>query len=204
VVLAAGAGRRFGGSKLLARLDGRTLIQWAVANALDTPIDHCFVVIGSDGSAVETSARLGVPDDPRLRFIVANDAAEGLSASLNAGIRALPEDSLGALIFLGDMPQVHPRHGIALARVLRAGAPCAEIIYCGRPAHPVAISANLYPVLLSLEGDSGARRILDRHGAIRLFTNDVGTVVDIDVPADLDRLRAELPFRLTKFNGENA
>jgi molybdenum cofactor cytidylyltransferase len=191
LVLAAGAGLRFGGGKLVAIHRGRPLIDWAVAAALATPVAGVHVVLGAQAAAVR--AALSDRGDPRLAFVPCPDWADGLAASLRRGVAALPPETRALLIFLGDMPDVDP--GLArrlLDRVL-AGAPAAMPVHRGRPAHPVAVAGAHLSGLMHLSGDRGARAYLDRIGAVEVATDDPGSVFDIDTPDELDRSPGAMP-----------
>jgi molybdenum cofactor cytidylyltransferase len=123
----------------------------------------------------------------RLRIVHAANYAEGMAHSLRAGIAGLPADAAGAFIFLGDMPRV-PREILApMAGAVRAGAPAAAPVFDGRRGNPVLIGRGLFPDLLALAGDAGARRILDELGdrlALVEAPTD-GVLFDVDRPADL-------------------
>ena len=187
LVLAAGAGRRFGGRKLLARWRGRPLIEWSVAAALASGVDAVTVVLGAD--AVETAACLPAS----VGSVVCDDWAEGMAASLRCGILALPAATSAVAIFLGDMPAVSPVLARHLLDAVKAGAPAAIASFEGTPAHPVAISAAAFPLLLALQGDRGARReLLSLAGTTIIATDCASSIFDIDVPSDLmasDKLR---------------
>src|SRR3954451_23383398 len=103
VVLAAGSARRFGGGKLTAPWRDGVLLDGALAAAFAAPVRSVTVVTGADAAAVEAAARAfasraGAAE--RLRIVDARDHAEGLAASLRAGIASLPLDADGAFIFL--------------------------------------------------------------------------------------------------------
>src|SRR5258708_8916546 len=100
VVLAAGAGSRFGGGKLLAAWDAGVLLEGALAAAFAAPVRTVTVGIGADAPAVAAAAR---DFDPRTLVVHAADYAEGMGASLRTGIASLPADAAGAFVFLGDM-----------------------------------------------------------------------------------------------------
>ncbi|HJQ17381.1 MAG TPA: nucleotidyltransferase family protein [Allosphingosinicella sp.] len=187
VVLAAGAGSRFGGGKLCADWNGRPLIAAAVAAALATPVEAVHVVVGADASEVRQC--LAGSGDPRLSFVLCPDWAEGISASLRAGIDSLPRDTRAVIVFLGDMPMVSADLAARLLEGVLSGAPAAIAVCEDRPAHPVAIGAAVFPRLRLLEGDQGARRLLEAlPGVMRVPTTDTGSVADVDTVADLDAL----------------
>lgn len=185
LLLAAGAGSRFGGRKLLAPWRGEPLICATARRVLAAPLDAVVCVTGCDAPEVEAALR-GL-SDRRLCIVRAPDWALGLSASLRRGIMALPPGSLGAVVFLGDMPRVPAGAAARLVAALSGGAPAAELVHAGHPANPVAFSAALFPALMALRGDAGGRRILPgRAGVVRLETDDPGAVFDIDRVEDLD------------------
>ncbi len=184
VVLAAGAGSRYGGGKLVADWAGRPLVTAAVTTALATAVDEVVVVTGCDRAKVE--AALAPLAGPRLRLAVADDWANGLSASLKAGVRALPAGSGGFLLFLGDMPRVPLALAQDVLEALKGGARAAQPWSGDRPAHPVGLSAALFGQVLALEGDTGAASLLrNDNDTVRLMTPNPGAVFDVDHPSDL-------------------
>jgi molybdenum cofactor cytidylyltransferase len=202
VVLAAGSAARFGGGKLTAPYRGRTLVEAAVEAALAAPVEAAVLVVGADAQAVAAAAtRAG---DARLHVVEAADHAEGMAASLRAGIAALPPDAEGVLVFLGDMPEVPSSVLAPLARALAGGAPAAAPVHAGRRGHPAAFSRSLFPVLLALTGDRGARGLLDGLGPalVEVATDDPGVLTDVDTKGDLARLTAQAPGREPRAPGQ--
>jgi molybdenum cofactor cytidylyltransferase len=184
VVLAAGSGSRFGGGKLLAPWRGEPLVMAAVRAALAAPVGGVTVVTGADAEAVGAAARAV---DPRVRVVHAADHAEGMGASLRTGIGSLPDDAAAALVFLGDMPRVPQAVLAPLVAAVAAGAPAAAPVFGGRRGNPVCLAAGLFPQLLALTGDAGARRILDALGERLALVEapDDGVLFDVDRPEDL-------------------
>lgn len=192
VVLAAGSGSRFGGGKLLAPYADGVLLDGALAVAFAAPARSVWVVTGADAGAVGSAARAfadrtGQAD--RLRFVHAADHAEGMGASLRTAIAALPGDAAGAFVFLGDMPRVPAAILPALAEALAAGAPVAAPTWQGRRGNPVLLGRTLFPQLLALTGDQGARAVLQSLGSRLELVQapDDGVLFDIDEPRDLAR-----------------
>jgi len=186
VVLAAGAGRRFGdGGKLLAPFGDDRLIDGALRAALTAPVDEVALVVGARGDAVAAHAQGRWPD-PRLRPVVAPDWAKGLSASLAAGIHAV-EGADAAFVFLGDMPRIPTAVLDPLAEAVRRGAAAAAPWRDGRRGHPVLFSAALFPSLRTLTGDQGGGRLLGELGeaVARVAAPDDGVLFDVDRPDDL-------------------
>jgi molybdenum cofactor cytidylyltransferase len=190
VVLAAGSGVRFGGGKLIAPWRNGVLLDGALAAAFAAPARTVTVVWGADPAVPDAAkafaARAGQTE--QLSLVNAPDHAEGMAATLRAGIASLASDTAGAFVFLGDMPRLPAAVLSKLAAALAAGAPAAAPVFAGRRGHPVLFSAMLFPQLLALTGDEGARAVLQKLGAslATVEAPDEGVLFDIDLPTDMD------------------
>lgn len=188
ILLAAGAGRRFGGGKLTATLAGKPLIAWSLAAALAAPVRTVTAVLGAEAEEVRFAIRSFECD--RLRIIVCPTWSEGIAASLRSGLASLPAEADAALIFLGDMPGVSATVADRLLTAVRNGAPAALPICGDRPAHPVAIAARLFGQCRALEGDQGARNLLRQiDGVVRVAIDASGNADDVDTREELEALR---------------
>jgi molybdenum cofactor cytidylyltransferase len=181
ILLAAGAGTRFGGDKLMHPLpDGRPMAV-AAASALVRALPESVAVVRPGNDALERAlAAAG------LTVTVCADAAEGMGASLAHGIRST-DDAAGWVIALADMPFVKPATIAAVAQKIAAGATLCAPSVGGLRGHPVGLSAAYRSELEALHGDAGARDIL-RRDAARLelvAVDDSGVLRDIDARADL-------------------
>jgi molybdenum cofactor cytidylyltransferase len=190
VVLAAGAGSRFGGAKLTAPWRGGLLIDGALAAAFAAPVRSVTVVTGADPKVAPAARAFAETHGQahRLRVVHAPDHAEGMAAPRRTGIAALPDDTTGAFVFLGDMPLIPPEVPPRLAEALAVGAKAAAPAFESQRGHPVLFSAALFQDLKKLQGDEGARNILKTLGpalAVVESPND-GVLVDIDRPSDLE------------------
>ncbi|PVM89483.1 nucleotidyltransferase family protein [Caulobacter radicis] len=185
IVLAAGAGTRFGGGKLLADYRGRTLLDHALDAALAAPVERVTAVIRPGDSAL--AERIAVRPDPRLRPLLAPDAAEGLGASLRAGARALDPAGDGVFVFLGDMPDVPHDLADVLAARLVEGVRIVAPVHAGRRGHPVLFSRACFADLATLGGDRGAQGLMAAAGeALALVETDAaGVLFDVDRREDL-------------------
>lgn len=183
-MLAAGAGSRFGGRKLLAPYGRGVLLDGALAAAFAAPVRSVTVVTGADAAQVAAAAQAF---DPRIRLVHAADHAEGMGASLRTGVASLPADVGGAFVFLGDMPRVPQAVLAPMAKALFAGAPAAAPVFEARRGNPVLIGRELFPDLLALSGDAGARAVLQGLGArlALIEAPDDGVLFDVDAPGDL-------------------
>ena len=181
LVLAAGSGSRFGGGKLMAPWRGGVLLDGALDAAFAAPVDAVHVVVGAD-LAIGAHARARGAE-----IVEAQDHALGLSASLRAGVAALPEGAAGVLVFLGDMPRVPHAILAPLVEAIASGAVAAVPVFEGMIGNPAALSASLFPQLLALEGDRGARALIESLGeaVVRIPAPDAGILFDVDRPDDL-------------------
>lgn len=184
VVLAAGSASRFGGGKLTAPFEGAPLLHAALAAARAAPAASVVVVTGADAEAVAACAHAF---DPDIRLVHAPGHAEGLAASLRTGVAALPAATRAAFVFLGDMPRVPHAVLAPLAGAVAQGAPAAAPTFQGRRGNPVVLSRALFPQVLALTGDAGARRVLDALGERLALVEapDDGVLFDVDAPGDL-------------------
>ena len=184
VILAAGAGRRFGGGKLLVDLDGKPLLQWAVdAACRSSCLDRVVVVLGADAAVISARINFG-----RAETVLCEQWVEGQAASLRCGVDAArPADWFA--ILLGDMPFVTSEIIGRLMEVARSAQPvpaAARAVWQGHPGHPVLLSSTLAPRLMALRGDVGARSVLAGVDVLEIEFGS-GSYADIDTAADLQR-----------------
>ena len=179
LLLAAGAGRRFGRPKALVELDGEPLVRRALRVLADGGCHPIRVVLGAQADDV----RALLPD-PSLS-VDAPDWASGMGASLRAGLDALP-DAGAVLVHLVDLPRVDAR---IVSRLGALAAPdvVARAAYDGVPGHPVLLGRRWWrDVAASARGDRGARDWLATRHDLRLVEcSDLGSGDDVDTPADL-------------------
>ena len=159
VLLAAGAGTRFGGDKLLARLPDGTPIGVRAGRTLRSAVDRAPAVVRSGDVAL---ARLLEAEG--LDVAVFSQAKDGMGGSLAFGVAAAP-DADGWVIALADMPFVRRETVETVAGALRAGAWIAAPYQRGRRGHPVGFTRALFPELIGLGGDLGARTLLERYAS---------------------------------------
>ncbi|MQA10660.1 MAG: NTP transferase domain-containing protein [Pseudonocardiaceae bacterium] len=184
LLLAAGAGRRFGGPKALAELDGEPLVRRALRGLTGGGCAPVHVVLGA--RADDLRALL-----PREAVAVyAADWAVGMGASLRAGLHSLRDSNVDAvLVHLVDLPGVHAE---IVARLVALGGPevVARAGYHGQPGHPVLLGRRWWQdITASLGGDQGARGWLAGRSDLRMVEcADLGAGGDVDTRSDLDRL----------------
>jgi CTP:molybdopterin cytidylyltransferase MocA len=174
IVLAAGAGTRIGGPKALRRTtDGEPWVARAASLLHLAGCDRVVVVLGA-GAA---EARPLVPD--RAFVTVAPDWADGMSASLRAGLAAATGEA--AVVTLVDLPDLPLP---VVQRVVRSRVRSTDLrqaIFAGRPGHPVLIgAAHWQAVAATVEGDRGARPYLLEFGAEQIECGDLWDGHDVD------------------------
>lgn len=189
-VLAAGAGSRFGAQKLLAPLSGAPLLDRAVASASEAAsIDRVCCVLGADAERIQACAALD-----GSTVVVCEEWRSGLSASLRTAIEELSGCD-AAVVVLGDQPLVGPA---AIDRVVGARGPewlAVRAGYADRPGHPTLIESALFDAVRDLDGDRGARDLLE-DAAVRIVPcDDLGSDRDVDTPADLEAVERLLAVR---------
>jgi molybdenum cofactor cytidylyltransferase len=186
ILMAAGRGRRFdpagGRNKLLQLLPSGEPVVAASARKLLAAVPRVVAVVPpDDGGVAALLAGLG------CEVTVCADADSGMAASLVHAIRvSLRTQAPGAwLVALGDMPHVAPATLAALRDALAAGAPIAVPVHAGRRGNPGGFGRAHLDALLALEGDQGARRLLQTCPVTEVKVSDPGIFLDIDTPADL-------------------
>ncbi|AXB44409.1 nucleotidyltransferase family protein [Amycolatopsis albispora] len=183
LLLAAGSGRRFGGPKALAEVDGEPLVLRALRTLADcSPV---VVVTGAAASSVEAL----LPSE--VRAVHAADWASGMGASLRAGLLALSTVDASAsavVVHLVDLPWVG---GPVVRRLAGLAAPdvVARAAYGGVPGHPVLLGREHWAEIAdAVSGDAGARHWLAGREDLRLVEcGDLGSGRDVDRPGDLPR-----------------
>jgi molybdenum cofactor cytidylyltransferase len=181
VVLAAGRSSRMGGpNKLLALFDDRPLVRLTAEHALASSAAGTIVVTGHQEERVR-AALSGLPVTTTRNA----EFASGLASSLKEGVAALPSDAAGALILLGDMPGVTSADlDRLIAAFQAAGAvPVVRATHKGKRGNPVLLPRAMFPAVATLEGDTGARHLVEAEG---LAVVDVeigeGASIDVDTP----------------------
>jgi molybdenum cofactor cytidylyltransferase len=178
LVLAAGAGRRFGDApKQLAEVGGRPLLQHAIDAACAVgALERVVVVLGARAEQVLAGVSLG-----RAEAVVCPDWEAGQAASLRCGLRAL-RDAERVIVLLGDQPWVTAE---AVAR-LAGHPPGTRAAYDGVPGHPVVLGGELAARALDLKGDEGARSLM--RDARTVECGDVADGRDVDTVGDLKEM----------------
>ena len=185
ILLAAGSGSRFGGDKLLHPLeDGVAIAAHAARNLRAALPDMVAVVRWGDFPLYDMLEQEG------CQVTMFQGAARGMGASLAHAI-AQARGADGWIVALADMPRISPVTIGKVSAAVETGALIAAPVYKGERGHPVGFGAGLLDELLALDGDQGARAVVERHrDAVKLIEcEDAGVLLDVDRKADLDAIR---------------
>jgi xanthine dehydrogenase accessory factor len=181
IILAAGQATRFGQCKQLVRLGDKPLLQHVLDNLARSKIDEVVVVLGARADEIREQIQFG-----KARTVFNPDYANGMSTSLQAGLRALSSGTKAALIVLGDQPFVTAATIDALVDEYARKKPSVVIpTYNGFRGNPVLVDASLFPEMMQIRGDIGCRAIFGDHTVTKVAVNDRGVVQDIDTPEDM-------------------
>jgi molybdenum cofactor cytidylyltransferase len=191
LLLASGASRRFGSDKVLAPLDGRPLIRWST-ESLAGAVDTTFVVVREISDALRTALA-----GTSIEWVVNGEADTGMASSIRAGVAALPPNAEAVIVALADQPLLDPNvTRLLVERWRRGGARAVAPQYADGRGHPVLFDASLYSMLSTLDGDRGARIVLDELGDALALVPVVGPQPeDVDTPDVLRAVAAELARR---------
>ena len=184
-MLSGGKSERMGSPKALLPYRGKTFLEHILEVVADSGITQTCVVVGHHRDLIGKS--LSVPNlvyNPRY--------AEGMSTSVQAGIRALGKDVTVAVVFLVDHTAVSPQ----TVRQLIAHAASDRIVlpvFNGRRGHPVAFGRDLFDEILALDSTQGLNLVVRREPSriAEVSVNDPGVLVDVDTPDQFKKLLLE-------------
>ena len=189
IVLAAGRSSRMGSdNKLLQTVRGEPLVRHAVRAQAEAGLSPVLVVTGHQAAEVE-AALAGLD----VRFVHNPDFAAGMAGSLRAGIAAAPDAALGAIVSLGDMPNVTSALLARLADAFRDRPEALAVVptLLGRRGNPVLLARAAFGAVSRLDGDQGARGLLEAAGeaVVEVPLDDPAIALDVDTPEALAALR---------------
>ncbi|HYM61882.1 MAG TPA: NTP transferase domain-containing protein [Thermoanaerobaculia bacterium] len=188
IILAAGQATRFGRCKQLMPLGERTLLEHVLDNVNRSDVDDVVVVLGAHADEITNRTQFR-----KERVVINEQYAQGLSSSLQAGLRALPQEATATLIVLADQPFVTSQTLNILIDSYNGDHPEVVIpTYNGFRGNPVLVDRSLFEEMLSIRGDVGCRAIFGEHAQsiLKVAVDDPGIVQDIDTVEDLARAQA--------------
>jgi molybdenum cofactor cytidylyltransferase len=183
VVLAAGTGSRYGSTKQLAEFAGKPLVTRAVRTAESICGPRTLLVAGNDWERVTAAC------EPLRGFMILNPRfADGMAVSLTQGIRAIRDIADGVLLMLADQPLITPAHLESLVVAWRSSPDsiCATA-FADTSGPPVIFPRRCFSGLLALQGDRGARAVIDANRDRLITIPFENAAIDIDRPEDLKK-----------------
>lgn len=183
LLLAAGASSRMrGADKLLQEVSGRALLTERAISARATG-ERVYVTLPPEAAA---PARWAAIEGTGVHPVAVADRAEGMAASLRAGLAALPDEARGVLLLLADMPEITSGDMLSLLSRFDGETILRGATTEGRPGHPVLFPRRDFPALTDISGDRGARDVLQREAARVRAVPLPGhhALIDLDTPED--------------------
>lgn len=192
VLLAAGMSSRMGRPKQLLEWGGRPLVRHVAEMALASRLAGLVVVLGAEAEAARGALEgLGGP----VQTVESADYASGQAASLRSGLSSLPTSARAAVVLLVDMPLVGSALIDQLIGAYEADPSALAVVprYRGRRGNPTLLAAELFDELRGVEGDTGARTVLERYRERTrwLDVDDAAVVSDADTPEAYEEMRSE-------------
>jgi molybdenum cofactor cytidylyltransferase len=189
LLLAAGASTRMGQPKLLLPVGGRPMVERVLGECVRSDLDHVVVVLGHQSDRIgEALGELCL--NPKVRMVLNPEYASGMSASIRAGLPVVEKDYDHVMIVLADMPFVNAGViNLLMHRYLSSGCAMGAVRVKGRRSHPVIFGRKIYPELMKLSGDAGARHLFQapEMSACLVDLGDAYDDQDIDTPEDYAR-----------------
>jgi molybdenum cofactor cytidylyltransferase len=186
IILSAGLSSRMGSPKQFIKINNETLIRRAVVTAAKSGAGNIFVVVGSSAETMRSELK-GL----RVNIIDNSKFNDGIASSIVAGIKGLPDESRSALIMTCDQPLITEHDLNELIKMFNSAlCPIAAMTYKGVVGVPALFDVSVYPELLNLKGNLGAKAIIQR------YADDVATytcphaATDCDTPEDLLNVKA--------------
>ncbi len=182
VILAAGASTRLGEPKQLITIHSETLLARSIRIAQESGVDHVFAVLGANADVLRSQAHIAtIVENPHWQ--------QGMATSVRAGVAAA--GGYDAVLLLPcDQPAITPFHlALLVASVEGEEKRIAASTYAGRTGTPAIFPRKYFPELLALEGDSGARHLLQQHKQDVVEVPLKNGELDLDTPESLAAIR---------------
>lgn len=177
LVLAAGAGKRFGKPKASVEISSERLVDRAVSQLINAGCDQVYVVLGA-----------WIDEVSRAQVVINPDWETGMASSLRVGLKkVISDDEISTLLVtLVDLPGMSVA---ALKRVLETNEDLVVGVFEGKRGHPVKFAKKHFlPLMERLKGDEGARSYINSQGSVAFVElSDVADGHDLDTPEDLER-----------------
>ena len=159
ILLAAGQSKRMvGENKLTKKIRGIPLIKHSVKNILASSVDELIVVLGYQKEIIEKL----IDKNEKIKFVFNNNFESGMASSIKTGLNNLSEKTEAFFICLGDMPMINQDVYNQLIRS-RNNKEIIVPTYKGQQRNPILFSKSMKSIIISIEGDMGAKKILEQN-----------------------------------------
>jgi molybdenum cofactor cytidylyltransferase len=185
VILAAGLSKRMGGPKQILPVEGEPMLGRVLAVFRRSMVGEVVVVLGAEAQQIRETVRF--KDE---KVVINIRYREGMGSSLRLGIEALGDGTDAAIIALADQPFLSPATVDSIIEAhARTGAPIVVPVYHGGRGNPVLFDRSLFPQMLEVHGDVGAKSVVESHAdeVLEVAVDDAGIIFDIDTPDDYNR-----------------
>ena len=185
IILAAGRSRRMGVQKLLLPVGGKPMIARIVDEVLAGPVDQAFVVIGQDGARVADAL-----SGRGVHFVSNPDVGGEMLSSVRCALGAMPQDTVAALVVLGDQPGITSDVVATLVGAFRSsGRGIVVPTHGGRRGHPLLVAMHYRDEVLSRHDGIGLRGLLQAHpeDVLEVEVPTLAVLEDVDEPGDYSR-----------------
>ena len=186
ILLAAGQSKRMSGeNKLIKSVKGIPLIKCALNNILKSHVNEIIIVLGYQNETIEKL----IDKTSRIKFVFNSNFESGMASSIIKGIKKLSKKTDSFFISLGDMPSINYDTYNQLIKCNKNKKAIVPM-FKGQQGNPVLFPKSFEEKLLSIQGDSGAKKILEinKKEVLNLEINDPGIIRDLDVPNDFNNL----------------
>ena len=190
MVLAAGRSRRMGTQKLVLPFRGQPLVARVVDELMRSPVDQVFVVVGKDEASITEALA-----NRHVHFVANTHPVDEMLHSVRCGLIAMPEESVAAMVALGDQPAITADVVAELVRSFQnTGRGIVVPTYKGKRGHPLLFAMHYRDEILTRYEGRGLRGLLDTHpqDVFELEVATAGILEDIDLPEDYQRAIARL------------
>ncbi len=192
VILAAGMSRRLGRPKQLLPLQNKCLLQWVVEAALGSKLERVVLVLGHRAQAIAAAMEDHLRH-PRLDIVNNEHYMEGMGQSLRAGLLEVKDRFPSAMFLLGDQPLMDSGTiDLLLERFWDSGKEICVPVHEGMRRNPTIFGQRYYEQLLAIEGDQGARHLIEANPENVLYVEirNSSLFVDVDTEENLKELAA--------------
>lgn len=194
LILAAGTSSRMGRPKQLLPVEGVSLLDLVLGEALNSELNLVVLVLGYKAEEIKKGLKTEI-HHPKLKIIENRDYREGISTSIIAGLSEVEEAYDHCMIILADMPQIKANLiNHLLHQYLASHLPLGSIKIKDRRSHPVIFERKLYPEIHQLQGDLGARNLFVKYSGQACFVEpeEYYNDMDIDTPDDYLEFKKEI------------